>query len=349
MLVLCTGLWAVSFPTMKALTMTQQGLVPAAGSWFFTSLDVMCRFGVAGLIMLVLSLRTLRQVSRREIEQGLGLALFGAGGILFQMDGLAHTAASTSAFLTQCYALLIPIWVALRHRRWPSRRVFACCGLVLAGVAVLSRLNWQDLKLGRGELETIVASILFTGQILWLERPVYATNNVSHFSWVMFIAMAAFSAPLALATAPQAADAWRAWQSGPALGFLGILVVFSTLGGYILMNHWQRHLAATEAGLIYCFEPVLASTLALFLPGWFSRWAGIDYPDETLTAHLLLGGGLITLANILLQVANRWPKAEAPQPAALAAASVPVSPALLQPCSPSRAGHSPLDAPRPGR
>ena len=44
--------------------------------------------------------------------------------------------------------------------------------------------------------------------------------------------------------------------------------------------------------------------------GIFSVWAGINYPDETLTAKLLLGGGLITAANILLQ--SRWlePSAE---------------------------------------
>jgi drug/metabolite transporter (DMT)-like permease len=324
MLVLCTAFWSLSFPAMKALTMAQQALVPAAGSWFFTALDVMCRFGSAGVIMLLLSLPTLRQLTRRELEQGLGLAVFGAGGILFQMDGLAqpHTAASTSAFLTQCYALLIPLWVAARQRRWPAPRVLVSCVLVLAGVAVLSQLHWRDLRLGRGELETIIASVLFTGQILWLEKPVYAGNNVNHFSSVMFLAMALFSAPLAALTAPQAADWLHAWQSGPALGFLGLLVVFSTLGGYMLMNHWQPRVTATEAGLIYCIEPVFASCLALFLPGWFSRWAGIDYPDETLTFNLLTGGGLITLANVLLHVSGRTARAEALKPAETACTPV---------------------------
>ena len=311
MLVLCTALWSISFPTMKALTMTQQALVPAVGSWFFTSLDVMCRFGLAGLVMLLLSLRTLRGLTRLELEQGLGLAAFGAGGILFQMDGLAQaqTPASTSAFLTQCYALFIPLWVALRRRRGPPWRVWVSCGLVITGVAVLARFNWRDFRLGRGELETIIASVIFTGQILWLERPAYAGNNVNHFSCVMFLAMAVFSAPLAVATTPQAMDWVLAWRSGAAVGFLGILVGLSTLGGYMLMNHWQPKVTATEAGLIYCIEPVLASTLALFLPAWYSRWAGIEYANETLTAHLLLGGGLITLANILLQTSSR-PKQE---------------------------------------
>jgi drug/metabolite transporter (DMT)-like permease len=305
MLVLCTALWALSFPTMKALTLTQQPLVPQAGSWFFSSLDVMSRFGAAGLVMLLLSWRTLHALARREVEQGLGLALFGVGGILLQMDGLAHTSASTSAFLTQCYAILIPLWVAVSQRRRPPWRVAVSCALVIAGVAVLAGVRWSEFRLGRGEWETILASVMFAGQILWLERPVYAANNVNRFSCVMFLAMALFAAPLAAVTAPPGGDWWRAWQSGPVLGFLGLLVVFSTLGGYMLMNYWQPRVTATEAGLIYCIEPVLASLLALVLPAWFSRWAEIDYPNETVTAHLLLGGGLITGANLFLQLSNR--------------------------------------------
>jgi hypothetical protein len=41
--------------------------------------------------------------------------------------------------------------------------------------------------------------------------------------------------------------------------------------------------------------------LALFLPGLFSIWAGITYGNETATWTLLLGGGLITAANLLIQ------------------------------------------------
>lgn len=73
------------------------------------------------------------------------------------------------------------------------------------------------------------------------------------------------------------------------------------MGGYLLMNRWQRDVTATEAGLIYSVEPVVTSVLALFLPGLISTWAGIHYANETLTARLLIGGGLVTAANVLLQ------------------------------------------------
>ena len=90
---------------------------------------------------------------------------------------------------------------------------------------------------------------------------------------------------------------------------MGFLVVFCTFGGYLLMNRWQPHVTATQAGLIYCFEPIFASVFALFLPAWFSGWATIDYANEKLTANLLIGGGLITMANVLIQLPSKRIKA----------------------------------------
>ena len=303
-LVFCTAMWALSFPAMKALALEQHKLLPDAGSWFFTSLGVLYRFGAAGLLLLLFNVSALKTISRREMEQGLALAFFGAGGILFQMDGLAYTLASTSAFLTQGYCLFIPLWVALVNRRCPSLKIFLSTLLVLAGVAVLANVNFHSFKLGRGELETLIASLMFTGQILLLENPRYAANRPGNFSTVMLLGIALLCLPLVWATAPSAAACLRAYASPAACGLLAVLVVFCTVIAYTLMNRWQRHVSATEAGLIYCIEPVIASVLALFLPGWLSHWSDVNYANEQLTLRLLLGGGLITVANVLLQ--SRW-------------------------------------------
>jgi drug/metabolite transporter (DMT)-like permease len=303
MLILANLLWGLSFPTMKALGMAQQLTLPGQDSWFFASLCVVLRFGLAAFVMLLFTARSLKSITRLELWQGLGLGFFGGVGMLLQMDGLAHTEASTSAFLTQCYCLILPLWAAGRDRRWPTARVILSTALIVVGVCVLGRVDWRDFKLGRGEWETILASVIFTGQILWLERPKFAANRVGHFSLVMFAMNSLVCLPVALVTTQHAGDWVRAYDSAPTLGFLGILVLFCTLGAYTLMNRWQRHVGATLAGLLYCVEPVFASLFALWLPGLFSAWAGVNYPNETLTTHLLVGGGIITAANVLAQ----WP------------------------------------------
>jgi len=298
-LVFVTALWAVSFPTMRAVSLAQDESLPGRSTFFFAGLCTVYRFGLAAVVLALWIAPTLRTISRLELEHGFGLGLFAGIGLLLQMDGLAHTDASTSAFLSQCYCFLIPVWVAWRHRRLPVWNVVLGCVLVTAGVAVLARVDFRNLRLGRGELETLIASLFFTGQILWLERRRFAECRINHTTAVQFTVMSLVGLPVALATTQHPGDWLAAYRTTPTLGMLAMLVVVCTLGAGVLMNHWQRHVGATLAGLVYCCEPVFVSALALVAPAWLGAWTGVPYPNETLTPHLLTGGGLIFAANIV--------------------------------------------------
>jgi len=301
MLVLANFFWGLSFPLIKAIMLAHRQLLPASGTWFVTAYTVAPRFLLAAAVLLLVLRRQLGTITRLEIRQGLLLGLATGAGMLFQNDGLQFTSASVSAFLTQFYAVMIPVYFALRARRWPSGRILLSCTLVLVGVAVLGRFDFRAMHLGRGEAETLLSSVFFMLQILLLARPEFAANRVLPVTLGMFATQAVGFAALAGGTAPHPADLLVPWSSGPWLGFTALLTVFCTLGSFTLMNRWQPRITATEAGLIYCVEPVFASLMALFLPALLSRWAGLDYANEMLTWHLLCGGGLITLANVLLQ------------------------------------------------
>ncbi|HSY53992.1 MAG TPA: hypothetical protein VK785_06065 [Opitutaceae bacterium] len=297
-----TVFWGLSFPLLKAIVFMHARLLPASGHWFITAETLWPRFALALLVIAVLNFRPLRTLTRGEWRQGLGLGLFSAAGLLFQIDGLQFTLASTSAFLTQFYALMIPAWLAFRQRRNPGSSVWLSAALVLAGVAVLARLDWRDLRLGRGEAETLLSSVFFMAQILWVGRKEFAPNRVLPVTAAMFAVEAGLFLVLALATAGRPGELLVPWGSGAWVGFTLVLTLFSTLGAFLIMNACQPKITATEAGLIYCGEPVFASLMALFLPAWFSAWGGFSYPNETAGVNLMLGGGLITAANILIQL-----------------------------------------------
>lgn len=301
-LLLATLFWGLSFPLIKAVVFTHEQLLPGSGNWFITAMTVAPRFLLAAVVMLVLARSQLGNLSRGELRQGLLLGLSNALGMLFQVDGLQFTSASVSAFLTQFYAIMIPVVVALRLRRSPPVMVWVCAGLVLVGVAILGRFDFRTLHLGRGEIETLLSSVFFMWQIFILEDKHYAGNRALPVSTVMFATEGILFTVMALGTAGSPADCLVPWTSGPWLGFTGLLTVICTLGAFLLMVQWQPKITATEAGLVYCFEPVFASVMALFLPVLFSRWAGFDYANETLTWQLLAGGGLITFANVLIQL-----------------------------------------------
>jgi drug/metabolite transporter (DMT)-like permease len=302
MLVLANVFWGLSFPLIKAIAYEHERLLPESSSWFITACMLAPRFLLAAVVLGLLQRGALRGMSRLEVRQGVLLASFAVLGMVFQNDGLQYTSASTSAFLTQIYAVLIPLWLALRRRRLPPSSVWISCALVLAGVAVLARFDCRDLHLGRGEIETLVSALFFMGQILMLDRADFASNRPIPVTLVMFVVEAAASLVLVAATAPRLSGIPVLFVSLPWLGFTMALTLFCTLGAFTIMNTWQPRITATEAGLIYCLEPLFASCLALFLPGLFARWAGFVYPNETLTANLLIGGGLITAANLLIQL-----------------------------------------------
>lgn len=302
MLLLANLFWGLSFPLVKAIGPTVQQVVPDAGGWFITAVCIAPRFLLATVVMLVFARRSLADLRPAELRQGLLIGAALGVGMLLQNDGLQHTEASTSAFLTQFYAVLIPAWLALRARRWPGGRIWLCGALVLAGVAILARLDPRTLHLGRGEAETLLSSVFFMVQILLLEDRRYVGNRALPVATVMFASQAVIFTAMSFATAPAPAAVFAPWGSGPWLTFTLLLTVFCTLGSFTLMIRWQPVITATEAGLLYCTEPLFTAVMALFLPAVFAAWAGIIYPNETLTWHLLVGGGCITLANVLLQL-----------------------------------------------
>jgi drug/metabolite transporter (DMT)-like permease len=302
MLILATAFWGISFPIIKMIAMLQQELLPGASTWLTTAVATAVRFGGAAILMLFSCWRTLPQITRLELSQGLGLGISGGIGIMFQMDGLIYTEASTSAFLTQAYCLIIPFVAGFMERKWPAPAVLLSCVLMFTGVGVLTQLDLKTFRLGRGETETLIAAVIFTFQILWLERPVFRRNNVKHFSTIMFATMAILSVPVMMATAHRVSDVVRVVASMQILILVLILIVVCTLFAYLMMNYWQPFVSATQAGLIYGIEPICASLFSLFLPQLLSNWTGLNYPNENLTINLVLGGGLIVLANILIQI-----------------------------------------------
>lgn len=302
MLLLANFFWGLSFPLIKAIVHAHELLLPGSGNWFITAMTVGPRFLLGAVFMWGIAHAQMRDASGREVRQGVLLGLSASAGMLFQTDGLQFTTASVSAFLTQFYVILIPAYLAFRSRRWPRPMVWLCSGLVLAGVAVLSRFNFRELHLGRGELETLIASVFFMWQILVLEHKGFAGNRVLPVTTVMFTTQAVIFSAMALIVAPEPAAVLVPWTSGSWVTFTVLLTAFCTVGAFTLMNRWQPLITATEAGLLYTTEPIFTSVMALFLPGLFSLWAGFHYANETLTWQLLVGGALITLANVLIQL-----------------------------------------------
>jgi drug/metabolite transporter (DMT)-like permease len=300
MLLLATAAWGYSFPGGKALQTALASDLPQRSGVYFAALMLAARFAVAGMILWIFRPRAFAALRPSEWRQGIGLGVFSGLGILLQGDSLNYTNASSVAFLTQGSAVLVPVWVALQNRCLPNARTVLCVIMVMVGVAILGQFDFQALRFGRGEVETLIASCFFAAQILWLDRPIFRGNDMLRVSLVMFFTIAILLGFVVMHHAANAQEIAALISTGPRLAIFLSLTAVCSLLAFLLMNHWQPHVEPTTAGIIYCAEPLFATAMALFLPAIMAKWLGIDYSNEAFTPHLLLGGGLITAANVLI-------------------------------------------------
>lgn len=297
-LALTTAAWGLSFPAAKAVMMAQAAILPGRPEWFHAAFILFNRMLIATIVMMLLLRGKMRGFTRLEVRQGLELGLYGGLGMLLQTDAQNYIAASTSAFFTQFTCVFVPLVVAVRSKTMPSVFVIIACVLVMAGCMVLSGVELGSIKLGRGEWETILAAALFTGQILCLERREFQKNDMGRAATMMFAVKGAVLLPFALAGG--GSGILHAYSSIGVLSMTMLLALVCTVFAYSTMARWQKFVTSTQAGLIYSTEPVFASVWALFLPAWFSMFAGVAYANELLTWQLFAGGALIIVANLLL-------------------------------------------------
>lgn len=307
----CTcALWGLSFPTMKALGLHLSALAPGGSTWFFAATTLVMRFGSSAFLLAVLAWQ---RPSSSEWRQGLWLALFSGTGMLFQMDAVNFTSASTAAFLTQGYVVVLPLVAAIAARALPGPKIVVCVLAIACGLAVLSGFEWTRMRLGRGETETLLASLCFSFQILCLDRERYRANRTRVVSIVMFTGLALLLVPVALFTARRAADFGLLISTPSAAILVFLLSVPCTAVAFSLMNHYQPEVSASEAGIIYGAEPLFASLFSLFLPELLAQLTGVAYGNERLTQRLLVGGGLVVIANVLLQLRFGWWRIQKPE------------------------------------
>ncbi len=300
MLLLTNAAWGVSFPVMKALGETQKLALPQSSPLFRASSTMTARFLIAAVLMAAFLSKRLRGLTARDAQLGVGLGIFAGLGTALQFVGLEYTLASTSAFLTQLSVLLIPIVTAIWIRRLPTWRVWASCALVMIGMGILCQVDWLNIQLGRGEWLTLTSAFCFTGQIIWLGRPTFRDCDKLRATLIMLITIAVMFLPITLVTGT-VGDAIVANSSTAAIVMLVVLALICSVIAFGVMNTYQPKITPTQAGVVYCFEPIFASFYALFMPAWLAVLAGIAYANESVTFHLLVGGALITAANVLIQ------------------------------------------------
>lgn len=314
-------LWGLSFPMTKTINLqvdanfgveaehSSTPLRVAAASWL-----IGCRFLIALGIFAIFFRSVIRRAGRAEWLAGTWIGVFFVVGLILQVMALATIPASRSGFLTSLVAVYTPLISALLFRIKPPIGVALGVVVALLGVAVLTGLvivgpggaaiaedaltAWTF-----GDTLTTLGAIFFAGQVILVDRfgrrlDAAALTPGMFASTAIFAFIAFAIARPMIPETPLVGWVELSCRSGFWVPVLALSIFCSVLA-FNWMNSYQHYVSASQAGIIYTFEPVCASAAAMIMPGLLSRAFGVDYPNETLVLPMLLGGALIILANLL--------------------------------------------------
>lgn len=271
-------------------------LVAVAAAWgstFFLTKDLLLRmdvadylalrFAIAAVALIAVHPPAISRLSRLDKGRGVALGVVYGVAQLLQTEGLRHTAASVSGFVTGMYVVFTPLLAAviLRHRigNW----AWVAVGLATVGLGVLSL---RGLSLGTGELLTLASAALYALHIVGLGAWSTSSNafGLSSLQMVVIVAVCALGAIPGGFNLPSGGKDWAS-------------VVYMALvaGAFaLIVQTWaQAHLTPTRAAIAMTMEPVFASTFAVL------------FGNESVTVRMILGGALVLAAMYLVELSPR--------------------------------------------
>jgi drug/metabolite transporter (DMT)-like permease len=272
LLLAVTAVWGSTFPLTKHLI----AHVPAADY-------LAVRFLIAGVVLAGVAHRSLRRLPRQLLGRGVVAGLVYGVAQLLQTEGLAHTSATVSGFLTGLYVVLTPLLAALilGTRLGPTTWV----AVVLATVG-LAFLSLQGASVGTGEAITAASAVLYALHIVALgawSRPEHALGLSAVQLLVIALTCLAVTAPGGVVL-PATSHDWSV---------LLYLAMVSGLLGMVAQTWSQAHLPPTRAAIIMTMEPVFATLFAVGLG------------DDRLTLRTGIGCLVVLAAMVLAEAGPR--------------------------------------------
>ena len=245
------------------------------------------RGGLCALTGLVIFHRQLKHLTAYDLRVGIISGIISFLGYYFQTDALRYTTPAKNAFITSLYVIIAPfiIWAIWRER--PQRKEWLAMLIAIFGTAFISGLSLTDLHLQSGDLLSLIGAIFWAGQLIVFGR--YAGKASSPWVVITLIGLVEFFVGTICTCLFERATFHQIdWLAAIIpLAILAIGITFIAQGLQIIS---QRQVDPTTAGLILITESLFA--------GLFSVLFGFD----KLTSHLIIGGSLLILANIVMQL-----------------------------------------------
>jgi drug/metabolite transporter (DMT)-like permease len=275
-LVMITLIWGTTFVFIK-------------NSLEYTSTFVFLtiRFLLAALFLRIWFHQALKDIPPATWIAGGIIGLFLSAGNFFQTAGLGITTASKSAFFTSTVVVYVPmISVFIAKERLKLSSIISVM-IVTAGLFLLTSPQGQGFNLG--DFLTIFCAMVFAFQLVFVQ--VFSRKfQVKQLVYVEMVTNFILSIPLIFIFDGKDMFLHLHWKLIALLVYLSVIAAGVV---FFLQMRYQRDTTATKAAIIYCLEPLFASTFAYFTIG------------ETFTTVGLIGAGVV-IAGILMSELARF-------------------------------------------
>lgn len=271
-----TLVWGSSFIIMKNISED----IPA---YAYLTL----RFGVAGLLMILLFHKKLKNLSFKALWSGSLVGLFLYAGMMLQVLGLKTTTASNSAFITGLNVVMVPVISATLLRKKPS--IFSVGGVALATLGLFVLKGFQGEWVA-GDTYTLLCAVCFALQIIFIDKfasdvDIYQLATIQVVSASLYYAItwgviSVVSTPVAFSL------------NAPVLLAILYTGAMGTAFAFGVQTIAQKYTTPTRTALILTCEPVFGALFALIVPN-------AEGVTETLTVKMVLGC-LLILAGMMM-------------------------------------------------
>lgn len=266
---ICTTLiWGTSFVVLKSAL---DSITPL---WVLS-----IRFGGAALIMLLAAVPMLKKLDAQYIKGGVLMGVCLATAYTVQTYGLVYTTPGKNAFLTATYCILVPFLYWLIFGKKPDKYNISAAVICIVGMGFVC-LN-KDLSVNMGDMLTVLCGLFYGLHIIVTARYVEGREPLL-LTMLQFAVAAVLCLVFALLFEPIP-------ESIPSSSCWGIvyLTVMCTGVCFFLQTVGQKYTPPSAAAVIMTLESVFGTALSVILG------------QETLTAGIILGFGLIFTAILI--------------------------------------------------
>lgn len=251
-----------------------------------SSLITAMRFVLAGLILLVVYFKDIKNIDKKTLKVGITAGIILFFGFYIQTLGQTYTTVANSSFLTSTSVVMIPFIMWFATKKKPDTKIFILTFTTLIGIGVLTLDFSQGMSFAIGDVGVLISALCFAFHISYLGLHTKGLNTKQlTFLQMMTAGVVAFIFMLLFdRSAFDISIATKAFV--PIL----YLAIFPSCICYYLQTTAQKYATASKTGIFLSTEGLFGSIFSVII--------GFD----ALTSKLFFGGVIIMASVILSEV-----------------------------------------------